>query len=113
MVLFLFMNFKDENREEKAVIRSELNVEKWPLFTTSTYKGNSKTIVRKVMLPDGSVDERKVVIGKINDAEVGVFRIFDFKGFCALVKLWEEQGRPADKNVYFSFYKIGEILGLL
>jgi hypothetical protein len=97
---------------EKSIIRSELNLEKWPMFTTSTFKGNSKTIVRRVMLPSGEVDERKVIIGKINNVEVGVFRIFDFKGFCALVKLWEEQGRPSDKNVYFSFYKIAEILGL-
>jgi hypothetical protein len=104
------MNQKKEN--EKSVIRSELNLEKWPLFATSTFKGKSKTIIRKVMLPTGEIDERKVVIGKINNVEVGIFRIFDFKGFCALVKLWEEQGRPTDKNVFFSFYKIADILGL-
>ena len=102
----------NNNEKAKAVIRSELNIEKWPLFTTSNYKGKSKEIVRTVKLPNGNIDVRKVVVGKINDVEVGVFRIFDFKGFCALVQLWEEQGRPLKDNVYFSAYKIADVMGI-
>lgn len=97
--------------KEKTVIRSELNIEKWPLFKTSTYKAKSCEIVRTIKRPDGDI-KQKVVIGKINDVEVGVFRIFDFKGFCALIKIWEEQGRPVNKNIYFSVHKIADTLGL-
>lgn len=103
---------KKEINQEKVVIRSELNIEKWPIFTTSTYKGKSKEIVRTIKLANGDIEERKVIIGKINNVEVGVFRIFDFKGFCALIKIWERQGRPANRSVYFSVHEIAEILNL-
>ena len=101
-----------KNKTEKNVIRAELNIEKWPLFTTSSFKGKSKEFTRMVKLANGNIETRKVVIGKINNTEVGVFRIFDFKGFCALIKLWENQGRPKDRGVTFSFHQIAEILGL-
>ena len=97
---------------DKNIIRAELNIEKWPLFTTSSFKGKSKEFTRVVKLANGDIETRKVVIGKINNTEVGVFRIFDFKGFCALIKLWENQGRPADKGVTFSLKDIAEILSL-
>jgi len=101
------------NKEIKnQIIRSELNIEKWPLFTTSTFKGKSKELTRTIKLANGDIETRKVVIGRINNTEVGVFRIFDFKGFCALLKIWESQGRPATKNVTFNFKQIADILEL-
>jgi len=102
----------NKKKTDKNIIRAELNIEKWPLFTTSSFKGKSKEFTRVVKLANGDIETRKVVIGKINNTEVGVFRIFDFKGFCALIKLWENQGRPADKGVTFSLKDIAEILSL-
>ncbi|NMC35238.1 MAG: hypothetical protein GYA36_22695 [Veillonellaceae bacterium] len=102
----------NKKKTETNIIRAELNIEKWPLFTTSSFKGKSKEFTRMVKLANGDIETRKVVIGKINNTEVGVFRIFDFKGFCALVKLWEMQGRPVDRGVTFSFHQVAEILGL-
>lgn len=102
----------NKKKTDNNIIRAELNIEKWPLFTTSSYKGKSKEFTRMVKLANGNIETRKVVIGKINNTEVGVFRIFDFKGFCALIKLWEMQGRPADRGVSFSFHQIADILEL-
>lgn len=102
----------NKKKTDNNIIRAELNIEKWPLFTTSSYKGKSKEFTRMVKLANGDIETRKVVIGKINETEVGVFRIFDFKGFCALIKLWEMQGRPADRGVTFSFRQIADILEL-
>jgi len=102
----------NKNKTDKNLIRAELNIEKWPLFTTSSYKGKSKEFTRMVKLANGNIETKKVVIGRINETEVGVFRIFDYKGFCALIKLWEEQGRPSDRGVHFSFRQIADILEL-
>lgn len=96
--------------QERDILRSELNIEKWPIFTTSTFKGKSREFSRDVTTLDGKMVSRKVVIGKIADKEVGVLRTFDMKGFYALIKLWEEAGKPTDKNVHFALHKIAEIL---
>jgi len=97
---------------ERDLIRSELNIERWPLFTTSRYKGKSREYVREEI--DGDhVKTKKVVIGRLVDKEVGVLRIFDLKCFYALIKLWEQAGRPGpEKSVAFSFYEISQILNI-
>jgi len=102
----------ENSKKIKSIIRSEINIEKYPIFSTSTNKSKSREIVREYKLPDGNVDTRKVTIGKINDVEVGIFRVFDFKGFCALVKIWEEQGRPTKGNIFFSLHQIAQVLEL-
>ena len=102
----------NEEKKKNEIIRSELNIEKWPIFTTSTFKGKSKELTRTIKLANGDIETRKVVIGRINNTEVGVFRTFDLKGFWALLKIWENQGRPAQKNVTFNFKQIAEILEL-
>jgi hypothetical protein len=99
-------------KEERELIRSELNIERWPLFTTSRFKGKSREYVRREVEGD-SVKLKKVVIGRLVDKEVGVLRIFDLKCFYALVKLWEEAGRPGpDEMVTFSLHELGRILKL-
>jgi len=99
-------------KEERELIRSELNIERWPLFTTSRFKGKSREYVRREVEGD-SIKLKKVVIGRLVDKEVGVLRIFDLKCFYALVKLWEEAGRPGpDESVSFSLHEVGKILGI-
>ncbi len=91
-------------------MRPDLNIERWQLFATSQFKGNSRELVR------GSA---KVIIGRVRDAsepqgyrEVGVLRIPEMKCFYALVKLWEEAGRPWEESVSFSLYEVARVLGM-
>lgn len=102
---------EDEGTSTNQVIRSELNIERFPLFTTSQFKGKSREYTREERLPSGDVQQKRVVIGKIADNEVGVFRILDLKCFYTLVKLWENAGRPVDQDVSFSIHRISKILG--
>ena len=97
-------------KEKRETIRQELNIEKWPLFATSTYRKKSREITREIMLENGDRAIRKVTIGKINENEVGILRIADYKILCALVKLWEKAGRPADIGVNFALHEISHSL---
>lgn len=97
-------------KEKRETIRQELNIEKWPLFATSTYRKKSREITREVTLENGDKATRKVTIGKINEDEVGILRIADYKILCALVKLWEEAGRPANTGVNFALHEISHSL---
>ena len=96
--------------QEKKTIRSELNIEKWPIFTTSSFKGRSREFSREITTEDGKILSKKVIIGKIADKEAGVLRTFEMKGFYALVKIWEEARKPINQNVNFSLHQIAEIL---
>lgn len=95
---------------DKKIVRSELNIEKWPIFTTSSFKGKSREFSREVTTGDGKTLSQKVIIGRIADKEVGVLRTFEMKGFYALVKIWEEAKKPTNQNVSFSLHQIAEIL---
>ena len=97
------------NEKDKQNSGSELNIE-CNIYDLD-FKG-SQGADRTIKLANGDIETRKVVIGRINNTEVGVFRIYDFKGFCALLKVWETQGRPAQKNVTFNFKQLADILEL-
>jgi len=99
---------KEPHREGSEVVRPDLNIERWQLFATSQFKGNSRILVR---------GEAKVIIGRVRDGsekrgyrEVGVLRIPEMKCFYALVKLWEKAGRPWEESVKFSLHEIAKIL---
>lgn len=96
--------------QDKKIVRSELNIEKWPIFTTSSFKGKSREFGRAITTENGKTLFKKVIIGKIADKEVGVLRTFEMKGFYALVKIWEEARKPINQNVNFSLHQIAEIL---
>ncbi len=93
-------------KEDREIIRQELNIQKWPLFAPSTCRKKSREITREVILENGDKVTRKVTIGKVNENEVDILRITDYKVFNALVKLWEEAGRPAAKRVHFTLYSM-------
>jgi hypothetical protein len=99
---------KERAREGWEVVRPDLNIERWQLFATSQFKGNSRVLVR---------GDSKVIIGRVRDGsqkqgyrEVGVLRIPEMKCFYALVKLWERAGRPWEESVEFSLHEIAKIL---
>ncbi len=99
-----------EKEDNRKIVRSELNIEKWPIFTTSNFKGKSRELSREIITEDGKILSKKVIIGKIADKEIGVLRTFEMKGFYALAKVWEEAGKPTDRDVNFSLHQIAEIL---
>jgi len=94
----------------ERTIRPELNIERWQIFTTSQFAGNSRVLSR---------GNAKVVVGRIKDnssdtgyKEVGILRTPELKCYYALIKLWESSGKPLEMNVLFSVREIAEILGM-
>ncbi|MBU1134747.1 MAG: replication initiation protein [Candidatus Omnitrophica bacterium] len=100
------------SKAKRRTIRQELNIEKWPLFAPSTFRGKSRELTREATLENGDRIKRKVAIGKTDDGEVGILRIADYKVFCALVELWEEEGKPMNENINFTLHKIAKSLKL-
>ncbi len=94
------------------IIRQELNLEKWPIFTSSTSRKKSREIIRSSTLENGDKILRKVTIGKTSSGELDVFRIFDYKVFSVLIYLWEKAGRPINTKVSFALHEIAQTLGL-
>ncbi len=99
-------------KEDREVVRQELNIEKWPIFTTSSFRGKSREISREVILENGDKVKRKVVIGRTKEGEIGVLRLQDYKVFCVLTKLWEEAKKPVNEKVTFTLYELAELLEL-
>jgi hypothetical protein len=100
--------YLSENENNDILIRQELNIAKWPIFATSKFKGKERSFVRKVKIEDGTYEEQKIVIKSFDN----VLRIFDYKVFCVLIRLWEESGRKVYDNVQFTFNKIITMLDL-
>jgi hypothetical protein len=101
---------EEERKRGTELIRSELNIEKWPLFTTSQFRGKSREYSRQEIV-EGKVKTRKVIIGRLADKEIGVLRLLDLKCFYSLIKLWEDAGRPFERNVTFAIHEIAKIVG--
>ena len=82
-------------------IRSDLNLEKWSIWQPSKSKTQPKARVlrREVLLPDGSKIAAEVKVGFTDE---GVLTTEDQKTFYALLKIWEDKGRPAEQTFYSS-----------
>lgn len=100
------------SKKEHDIIKQELNIEKWPLFAPSTCRKKSRVFKRIITLENGDIITRTVTIGKVNEDEVNILRIGDYKVFCAVVKLWEEADRPIENEINFTLYSIARVLKL-
>lgn len=80
-------------------IRTELNLEKWPIWRPAKSKTHPKerTIRREVSLPNGSKLFAEVEIGFTNK---GALDTEDQKTLYALIRHWEAKGRPTEKTFY-------------
>lgn len=97
---------------QKAIVRSELNLERNAIFTVSTYKGDSREIVSQEKT-EGGIIERKIIVGKTKEGmETGVLTITHFKIYLALIELWQKAGRPVQEPVFFSIHQLIKRLGL-
>ena len=91
-----------------AIVRSELNLEKWSIWlpANSRLARQDRVIEREVTLPDGSrVNARVEVLFTTR----GSFTTEDQKVYYALIKLWEEAGRGEDP-VTFSLRQVAKVL---
>ena len=89
-------------------IRSDLNLEKWTLWTPAKSKTEPrvKTLRRVFDLPDGTTVTAEVEVGFTNR---GGLTTEDQKTFYALLKLWEDKGRPTEQT-YYSLRRLTKVL---
>jgi hypothetical protein len=93
--------------EEK--IHPELNLEKWSIWKPSKSPLKSletQVLKREHWLPDGSKITSKVEVGFTNR---GVLTTEDRKTYYALIKIWEDKGRPLD-GVSLSLRRLAKVL---
>ena len=75
-------------------IRSELNLEKWSIWMPAQSRVKRTEIVREreTTREDGSKEQARVTIQSVG--KLGLFTTEDQKTYYALIKLWEEKGKP-------------------
>lgn len=100
------------NPEALQVVKQELNLEQWALWRPShATRGKGKNAVRVLTKeetqPDGRVIIKTVEINP--SVKYGTLTTKDQKVLLALVKIWEEKGRPLS-FVYLSRYRLAQIL---
>jgi hypothetical protein len=102
-----------ERKIEPLTVGSELNLEQNSIFAVSNYPGKSRETVIRKRLSTGEVIERKIIVGKTVDGiETGVLTTNHFKIYLALIKFWEEAGRPIDNPIRLTTLKILKEVGL-
>jgi hypothetical protein len=90
-----------------ALVRSDLNLEKWPVYvpSDSRLKPHARVFERETTLADG---RRVAASVKVGFTDLGMLITDDQKIFCALLKLWEEDGRPT--TISFSLRRLADAL---
>ena len=82
-------------------IRPDLNLEKWSIWQPSKSKSKPRERIfqREIVLPDGKKVSAEVEVGFTNK---GALTTEDQKTFYALIKIWEDKGRPTEQTYYSS-----------
>lgn len=97
-----------EKQPEK--IRVELNIEKWPGIWQPS-KGHTKlisrTLERQVELKSGDRASSKLIVGF---TDLGTLTTEDQRMFYALIRQWENSGKPVGRPVYFSDRVLSRLL---
>jgi hypothetical protein len=100
---------KSKSRDKALeIIRSELNLEQWSIFRPSNSRNapKARTLTREITLSDGSKATAQVEVGFTNKGELTTE---DQKTLYALVKQWEDRGRP-DEVTSFSLKRLARLL---
>ena len=97
------------SKPKSEKIRVELNIEKWPGIWQPA-KGHTRhalrTLERQVEVKEGRAVS-KLLIGF---TELGTLTTEDQKMFYALIRQWEDAGKPVGKPVYFSDRLLSRLL---
>lgn len=108
------LNITEKASPEKSTpekIRVELNVEKWPaLWRPARAKGGGprvRILEREFTTSTGVRGTSKLEIGF---TQFGTVSTEDQRMFYALIRLWEECGKPTDRPVFFSDRKLAKLL---
>ena len=101
------------NPEASQVVKQELNLEQWALWKPSHATRRKKTLEPRILIreefqPDGAKLTKSV---EIAHTYKGTLTTKDQKVLLALVKIWEDAGRPLT-FVFLSRYRLCQILGL-
>ncbi len=91
-------------------IRAELNLEKWPGVWQPAKSKKEKTLrvlQREVSNPDGSSVVSRVEVGYTH---LGTLTTEERKMYGALIEVWEQSGKPADRPVFFSDRSLARVL---
>ncbi len=102
------VSIAEKQRSEK--IRVELNIEKWPGIwqpARAHTRMVRRTFERAVELKDGNVSTSKLIVGF---TDLGTLTTEDQRMFYALIRQWEEVGKPVGKPVYFSDRLLSRLL---
>ncbi|MDD5688548.1 MAG: hypothetical protein PHE88_12035 [Elusimicrobia bacterium] len=94
---------------KKELVRMDLNLEKWPLFSTEEHKG-----VRVLKRVDSAGNKQVVTISPYlkGDKQYTLTAHREGKIIYALLKKWQDSGKPSDKPVHFSLRQIADILNI-
>jgi len=105
---------KGTSEEKPDRIRAELNIEKWPAIWNPTHSKIhskrsvvSRTLQRESTGPDGTKTISQVTINPI--AQLGDLTTDDQRTLYALIKHWEERGKPAHETP-FSIRHVAKLL---
>lgn len=101
------------NPDAPQIVKQELNLEQWALWTPSRATRGEKTLKPRILTredsqPDGTILTKTV---EIAHTYKGTLTTRDQKVLLSLVKIWEEAGRPLT-FVFLSRYRLAQILGL-
>jgi hypothetical protein len=82
-------------------IRPDLNLEKWSIWQPSKSKTKPRARIfrREIVLADGRNMSAEVEVGF---TQKGMLTTEDQKTFYALIKIWEDKGKPTEQTFYSS-----------
>lgn len=101
---------KTEKASAPDKIRAELNIEKWPAIwqpSKSKNKPGVRVLERRFQTGDGDMTVSQLEIGF---TQYGTLTTEDQKMFYALIKQWEDKGRPETDVVFFSDRLLSRLL---
>jgi hypothetical protein len=92
---------KEPGKTSVEKIRPDLNLEKWSIWqpSKSKIKPRARTFQREIVLADGKKVSAEVEVGF---TQKGMLTTEDQKTFYALIKIWEDKGKPTEQTFYSS-----------
>lgn len=101
-----------ENQKPQTLekIRTELNLEKWPIWKPSHSRNEQKRVEvfeRQITLENGSKETAQLIINATGN--LNLFTTEDQKTLYVSIKLWQDAGKPTSGIVPFSLRQIAKI----